>query len=602
VKDDLTMSFRTAEPALKDVLESIAKGETQLPDFQRGWVWDDNHIRSLIASLSLSYPIGAVMFLEAGGVPFKPRLFEGVALKPEPPPKTLVLDGQQRLTSMYLALHSGLPVRTRTEKGVEILRYYFLDMQMCLDENEDREEAVVSMPETLQTTSDFGRKVELDLSTPELQYEERFFPVALLFDIQGFMEWENGFSAYHKFASEPLHFMQDFRNQIWLSFQQFKIPAIELTRDTPREAVCQVFEKVNTGGVTLTVFELMTATYAASAHDFNLREDWDARRARMTDKHLVLEAVDGTSFLTAVTLLASYRRSLGTKAAVGCKRADVLRLELDEFEQLQALVEKGFRMAAEVLAEQGIYDTKALPYATQLIPLAAICAQLGSHVAQHGTKQRILRWYWSGVFGEQYGGANETRFAMDLPDVVQWAADGPEPRTVRAANFAPTRLLSLQTRQSAAYKGLAALLMKHGSRDFISGTPIDISTYFSNAIDIHHIFPRAWCEAQKLPRDKWNSVVNKAPLAAGTNRYIQGDAPSMYLERIQKHKQVTAADLDLFLASHAIPVAALRSDDFDAFLRIRAIALLGLIEGAMGKGISGRDSEETIAAFGGPLR
>jgi uncharacterized protein with ParB-like and HNH nuclease domain len=57
------VTFRTAEPALKDVLDAIAKGEMQLPDFQRGWVWDDDHIRSLIASLSLSYPIGAVMFL-----------------------------------------------------------------------------------------------------------------------------------------------------------------------------------------------------------------------------------------------------------------------------------------------------------------------------------------------------------------------------------------------------------------------------------------------------------------------------------------------------------------------------------------------------------
>ena len=113
------MSFRTAEPALKDVLDAIARGDTQLPDFQRGWVWDDMHIKSLIASLSLSYPIGAVMFLEAGGVPFKPRLFEGVSLDPAPKPKTLVLDGQQRLTSMYLSLRSGLPVKTRTEKGAE---------------------------------------------------------------------------------------------------------------------------------------------------------------------------------------------------------------------------------------------------------------------------------------------------------------------------------------------------------------------------------------------------------------------------------------------------------------------------------------------------
>ncbi|MCL1618310.1 DUF262 domain-containing protein [Ralstonia pseudosolanacearum] len=593
------MSFRTAEPALKDVLDGIAAGQIQLPDFQRGWVWDDNHIRSLIASLSLSYPIGAVMFLEAGGVPFKPRLFAGVHLQPAPKPKTLVLDGQQRLTSMYLALRSGQPVPTRTEKGADIRRLYFLDMAKCLDSDADREEAVISVPETLQVTSDFGRKVDLDVSTPELQYAQRLFPVRLLFDIQGFMTWESGFSAHHQFGADAMQFMQKFRNEVWLRFQQFKVPAIELTQDTPREAVCQVFEKVNTGGVTLTVFELMTATFAAD--EFNLREDWDARRERLTDKHGVLEAVDGTSFLTAVTLLASYRRHLTQKTAVSCKRADVLKLSLNDFKVLEAALELGFKRAAELLAEEKIFDERSLPYATQLIPLAAVCAHLGERATLHGIKRSLLCWYWSGVLGELYGGANETRFAMDMQDVVSWVDGGAEPRTVRDANFAPTRLLTLQSRLAAAYKGLAALLMKNGGRDFVSGTPIDLNTYFNNAIDIHHIFPRAWCEKQKLPKDKWNSVINKAPLAAGTNRFISGDAPSIYLSRIQKAKQVPQHSLDEFLTSHAIPVPALRTDDFDSFIRLRAAALLNLIEKAMDKTVSGRDSEDTVKAFGATL-
>ncbi len=593
------MSFRTAEPALKDVLDGIAVGQIQLPDFQRDWVWDDNHIRSLIASLSLSYPIGAVMFLEAGGVPFKPRLFAGVQLQPAPKPKTLVLDGQQRLTSMYLSLRSGQPVPTRTEKGADIRRLYFVDMAKCLDPDADREEAVISVPESLQVTSDFGRKVDLDLSTSELQYAQRLFPVALLFDIQGFMTWESGFSAHHQFGAEAMQFMQKFRNEIWLRFQQFKVPAIELTQDTPREAVCQVFEKVNTGGVTLTVFELMTATFAAD--EFNLRDDWDARCERLTAKHDVLEAVDGTSFLTAVTLLASYRRHLAQRTAVSCKRADVLKLDLADFKALEAALEQGFKRAAELLAEEKIFDERSLPYSTQLIPLAAICAHLGERTTLHGIKQNLLRWYWSGVLGELYGGANETRFGMDMQDVVAWVDVGTEPRTVRDANFAPTRLLSLQSRLAAAYKGLAALLMKHGGRDFVSGTPIDLNTYFNNAIDIHHIFPRAWCEKQKLPKDKWNSVINKAPLAAGTNRFISGDAPSVYLGRIQKAKQVPPTSLDEFLASHVIPVAALRADDFDAFIRLRAGALLALIEASTGKTVSGRDSEDTIKAFGAAL-
>mgnify|MGYP001182230168 FL=1 len=593
------MSFRTAEPALKDLLDGIASGQIQLPDFQRGWVWDDNHIRSLIASLTLSYPIGAVMFLEAGGVPFKPRLFTGVSLQPAPAPKILVLDGQQRLTSLYLALRSGQPVPTHTEKGTDIRRLYFLDMARCLDESADREEAVLSVPETLQITSDFGRKIDLDISTPELQYRQRLFPVALLFDIQGFMDWESGFSAHYQFAAEAMQFMQRFRNDIWLRFQQCKVPAIELTQDTPREAVCQVFEKVNTGGVTLTVFELMTATFAAD--EFNLRDDWEARQERLTTKHDVLTAVDGTSFLTAVTLLAGYRQHKAHGTPVSCKRADVLRLPLEDFKALADELEQGFKRAAELLAEEKIFDERSLPYATQLIPLSAICAYLADRTAQHGVKQKLLRWYWSGVFGELYGGASETRFAMDIQDVIAWIEGGGEPRTVRDANFAPTRLLSLQSRLAAAYKGLAALVMKQGARDFVSGTPIDLNTYFNNAIDIHHIFPRAWCEKQKLPREKWNSVVNKTPLAAGTNRFISGDAPSVYLARIQRAKQVAPGSLDEFLTSHVIPVQALRSDDFDTFVRQRAAALLKLIEQAMGKAITGRDSEETIKAFGAEL-
>jgi hypothetical protein len=593
------MSFRTAEPALKDVLDAIARGDTQLPDFQRGWVWDDMHIKSLIASLSLSYPIGAVMFLEAGGVPFKPRLFEGVSLQPAPNPKTLVLDGQQRLTSMYLALRSGQPVKTRTEKGAEIHRVYFLDMAKCLDPEADREEAVVSVPANLQVTADFGRRVELDLTTPALQYAQRFFPVALMFNTQGFMQWKMGFAAQQTNAAEDSMFLMRFEHEVWLKFQQFKVPAIELTQDTPREAVCQVFEKVNTGGVTLTVFELMTATFAAS--EFNLREDWDAREERLTAKHDVLNAVDGTSFLTAVTLLASYERHLVNNTAVSCKRADVLRLELADFKMFQGRIEAGFKSAAELLAEEKIFDARSLPYATQLIPLASICAHLGDKITQHGVKQKLLRWYWCGVFGELYGGANETRFGMDLPDVVHWVEGGTEPRTVRDASFAPTRLLSLQSRLAAAYKGLAALLMKRGSRDFVSGTPIDLTTYFNNSIDIHHVFPRAWCEANNLPRETWNSVVNKAPLAAGTNRFISGDAPSLYLSRIEKNKQVSSANLDEFLVTHVIPVAELRADDFDAFIRRRASALLTLIEASTGKAVSGRDSEETAKAFSGPL-
>lgn len=97
--------------AIADILKSIDEGKTQLPDFQRGWVWEDQRIRALIASISNGYPIGAAMFLQTGGnnIHFKARLFEGVdKSKADVNPDTLVLDGQQRNTSIYRYLHLSL--------------------------------------------------------------------------------------------------------------------------------------------------------------------------------------------------------------------------------------------------------------------------------------------------------------------------------------------------------------------------------------------------------------------------------------------------------------------------------------------------------------
>jgi len=94
-------TFKTHEPSLPELLDEIHKGTIQLPDFQRGWVWDDDRIRALIASVSLSYPIGAVLLMETGdhGLRFKPRLVEGAPPANGTKPETLIPDGQQRLTS-----------------------------------------------------------------------------------------------------------------------------------------------------------------------------------------------------------------------------------------------------------------------------------------------------------------------------------------------------------------------------------------------------------------------------------------------------------------------------------------------------------------------
>ena len=591
-------TFRSGEPSLPDLLRNINLGKIQLPDFQRGWVWDDDHIRSLIDSVSLAYPIGAVMLLQTGGdgAHFMPRPVEGVVLNNAQAPELLILDGQQRMTSLYLALLSGMPVPTKTEKGQRIDRFYYLDIKRCLNPEEDRLDAVISLSSDRKITSDFGRKVELDVGIPEKEYELDMFPVASVFDPAA---WRRGYQKKYRHDDAKLDMFDAFDSQIIERFQQYRVPTIELLRETPKEAVCQVFEKVNTGGVTLTVFELMTATFAAD--NFNLRLDWE-RREDALHVYQVLHGIDATALLTAVTLLSSYKRNQQTGSPVSCKRKDVLKLRLEDYNCYANQIQTGLVRAAKLLTREKVFDSKSLPYTTQQVPLSAMCAVLGDRFEEEPVKQKLARWFWCGVFGELYGGANESRFAFDLPEVLAWINGGEEPRTIKDASFSPTRLLSLQTRNSAAYKGLMVLLTKgEGSRDFLSGDTIELNTYFDEAVDIHHIFPRSFCEALGINGQLMNCSVNKAPLTARTNRIIGGNAPSVYLSSLERNHNIACEKMDEILRSHQISPVFLRADDFPSFLRNRATQLLDLIEGATGKAVPGRDSEETVTAFGGPL-
>lgn len=591
-------TFQTNEPNLGEILKDIGNKKIQLPDFQRGWVWDDNRIRALIASVSLSYPIGAVMTMEVSeGIRFLPRVFEGVEKEPAVQPETLVLDGQQRFTSLYLSLLSGLAVPTTTEKKKQINRYYYLDMAQCLDPDADRFDAVVSVPATKVITSDFGRKTDLDLSTSENEYENRMYPLNLIYTLSEDADWKSGFREYFNYDKEEIKFLEKFNQKIWLPFQQYKVPVIKLTKDTPKEAVCQVFENVNTGGVSLTVFELLTATFAAD--NFQLRQDWEKRKGELKQQN-VLEDIDESTYLTAITLLTSYQNHLHHGTSVNCKRKEVLKLSLDDYQKNADKIIQGLQSAAKLLAREKIFDKRNIPYQTQFIPLSAICAHLGNRLENDSVKEKIIRWYWCGVFGELYGGANESRFALDVQGVVAWIDGGELPKTIQDSNFSPTRLLTLQSRNSAAYKGLMALLMKKGSRDFINGDPIELTTYFDDAIDIHHIFPKAYCEKVKYNRKYWNSIINKAPLSSRTNRILGGHKPSTYIQTIQK-EGVNPVRLDRIFQSHLIEPGLIRTDDFSPFIQTRAGGLLDLIESATGKTIAGRDSEEVVMQFGGNL-
>ena len=587
--------MQTNDRQITDLMKDVDCGNAQLPDFQRGWVWDDNRIKALIASITNNYPVGAAMFLEYGNVNvrFKYRVVEGVPVE-NIIPSELILDGQQRITSIYSALYNRKPVHTRTEKGKDIKRFYYIDIEKALNTDIDRVEAIISIPETRIVTSNFGRDIELDLSSPDKEYEQKMFPLNIILDYVKMQSWQNEYYAYYKYDSLIIQEFTKFNNIIVMPTMQYKMPVILLDKNTPKEAVCQVFENVNTGGVSLTVFELITAIFAMD--DFELRKDWETRKEKYFSGDL-LNVISATDFLTACTLLSTYKKG-GT---VSCKKKDVLNLTLDEYKKYADDLSDGFVEAEKILEEERIFSSKDLPYTTQFIPLAVLCTILAENnqIKVTNIKNKINQWYWGGGFGEMYGGANETRYVLDVVGVMYWLKDDNKlPKTVQDSYFNPRRLLSLQSRLSAAYKGIMALILKNHCQDFISGREMDFTAYKAENIDIHHVFPRDYCEKQGYDKAKWNSVVNKTPITYSTNREIGGVAPSVYLAKIALKGQVAADALDSYLETHWLDVNACRSDDFQEHIINRAKMLLDAIEKATGKTISGRDSEDVVNAFG----
>jgi len=595
-------SFDSTKTELAKLLNEIVEGKIQLPDFQRGWVWDDEHIRSLMVSIARSFPIGALMLLETGGeARFQERPVEGVNIANGTKADRLILDGQQRLTSLTQVLKLTSPVATQDVNKRDIKRYYYFDISKSLSGPVTLDDALVGIGEDRTVRTNFGRDVLLDLSTPEKEFASFHFPCNQILNSDA---WEMGLN---KARPELFGQYMEFRQLILSAFRSYLIPVIELKKGTSKEAVCLVFEKVNTGGVQLSVFELVTAQYAADG--FPLRKDWygegqeKGRHAKLAGKPLLKDTA-ATEFLQGLSLLHSYERHLQDlkdgkvgKAVtpVSAKREHILSMPLSAYKKWADKLTNGFFEADQFLRHLGFHDPKFLPYRAQVIPLAATLTLIGDRWLEPQVQDKLARWYWCGVFGELYGSASETRIALDLQGLLKWIDDPASlsPTTVTDAGFQASRLDTMRSRTSAAYRGLYVLLQHRGAKDFFwKARMVDLDRN-EKGIDIHHVFPKKWCQDANISPRVFNSIVNKTAISYKANRMIGGSAPSEYLQKLENHRAVRLDDqgMDAILRTHCIDPQFLRADNFDGFYGARRATLLHLVEEAMGK--------QSISAGGG---
>jgi len=549
---------------LKELLGQIHGAEMALPDFQRDFIWDPNATQELILSIALNYPAGSLLRIRNPDNLFACREFQGAPELKGRRPTYLVLDGQQRLTSLYQAFF-----------GVGEHRY-FIDLAKLLD-GADLEEALFH-----ERSSNKNAK---RLEAFEAQAAELIVPLSEL------KEGAGGFSRWSRKAlrqrpqGENREALEDRLSDIEAQYIQtvddYRFPVVTLSERTDGAAVCTIFETLNRTGVKLGVFELLTARFWPAG--VNLRQLWAEARAH----HMSLGEfeVDPYYLLQVVSLVS--------RVAPACRRSDVLNLKPDTIRELWGRAAEGMARALRFLQEDcGVITPAWVPYGTMLVPLAAFLTKnpMPSGPAEGAVWLRLARWYWCAVFGQAYENAANSQSAKDLGELTRWMTGGEPPDCVVTFRFDPTSLRETTPRQRAVYQGAVGLILKQHPRDFYKAEVITGATMREDHVDDHHIFPDAFLQKQGVPTRLRDCVLNRTLIDRQTNIRISARGPSEYLPDIEESLKERRREFGTLLASHLLPSgedSLLYRDDFEGFLAYRQEAMWEEIKQLTGLGQEG---------------
>ena len=507
-----------------------------LPDFQRSFVWEPNGTRELIVSIIRGFPAGNLLFLRGGSKVFLPRAVEEAPQLDGHEPQLLVLDGQQRLSSLYQALY-----------GVGNHRF-FVDIGALMD-GADIETAVKV----------FSANRAKQWATSAGQARSLMFPLARF---NNYADWRDEIvDARHDLGEGSRKTLRSYLNRVETAIIKpiltYSFPTTTLSESTPTEAVCTIFETLNRTGIKLSVFELITAR--AFARGERLRERWDDALV----KNPILDdfEIDPYYILQTIALRADFVPRRGVVAAMEVSTI------VDHWDAAVAGMANGITMLRD---ECGVLMPKWLPYAPMLPTLAA--AWQWVHEAQGAAsgarRLKLQRWFWCATFAGDYDNAPNSRAEADMPMLDAWLRGGDAPPVVRDFEFNPAQWPTVTIRQRALYRATMALLLRHRPLDFHEAVPLTRTVIESTAVDDHHVFPRGYLQDIGLD-NRIDTVLNHTLIDRETNIRIQKKAPSVYLAEIADE---LPNDLPRILQSHGLPAAPdgpLWENDFDAFLEWR---------------------------------
>lgn len=549
------------EPEKKTIRQLMDLAETELgiPDFQRDFVWSRQDIADLFESIVRGYYIGSLLFWTNGrAADLGSTPIYGIKHSDGFSPKSLVLDGQQRISSLYYAIHSPPETLWNTKAPY----YFFIDLQALLkllnEGDSDNLQIIVSYSKDIVQ--------EEELENQSVLFRRWLFPLSdlprlhdWLDDFEIFLEVDesNGLSKAREIKRAP-------RERLSYVWESFHIPVIKLPEAMELDNVAKVFEKLNSTGVTLTVFDLLNARLIK--HHIKLRSELYDEALDKFEK-LAQFAESNQRFPVHVIQTVALLRGKP------CQKKDLLSLEPKSFEsdwkQSCNYFNEALEKASNLRDGFGILSPKWVPYSPMLPVLAVLLKKAESYNDKARCYEKIESWYWSSIVKAAYESATETRMSADVRDVTSWFGDDNEvPGTVSSAR--EVKIIDLKdavTTSNALYKAVICLTALKGARDFNTNQMLELNT-----LDDHHIFPKSKAKIMKV-EDEINSVLNKTLIDKETNRrYIKSNMPSEYLKRLMRDYNLTRNDLQKRFESHLIYKKAfeyLENDDFDGFIKAR---------------------------------
>ena len=517
---------------IREIIEQVSAGQIRIPAFQRGFVWEPDRVAHLMDSIYKMYPFGALLFWRTNEQLDVEREL-GPFILPEPKedyPIDYVLDGQQRITSVYATFQTESDVpQNETWKDI----YYD------------------------HTVPDDAQEPNFFALLPEEVDGARHFPMRTLFDT----------TAYRKATRDLSDDLAEKIDAMQSRFKEANLP-VQLFRTDQKATVATIFERINRQGVPLDTLQLLEAW--TWSEDFQLHSQFEELVEELESKGFQTESFDENLLLRcASSILVNDPRP----EAIVEIRGEQIRDRFDE-------VLNGVLGALDFCQMNlNIRRIENLPFQTLLVPLSVFFAISGEKqiVVNQEQRQRILVWFWKACFSRRYSSGVLRNLEEDMTQMLQLKGGQQSSLGSFSVNISSEFFLANKFGlRNVNSKTFVLLLAQNQPRSFISGSPIDLNTKLKdyNKSEFHHMMPKAFLKSESGLEFDPNCLANFCFLSRSENKNLGGDRPSAYRSKM-------ATNLDEILAS-AYCSESLFKDNFNEFAQERASKLaevaLSLVE------------------------